>query len=63
MTSSELPDRDELLLEAGRACVERAAGQLRAALNAYERAAADPECIDHLTAVIEDVEALSERDA
>jgi len=58
-----MSDRDELLLENGRAVIERAAGMLRAALNAYERAAADPGVLDDLREAIDLVEMLSERDA
>jgi len=58
-----MSDRDELLLENGRAVIERAASMLRAGLGAWQRAGADPECIDHLAAVVEEVELLSERDA
>lgn len=56
-------ERDEILLENGRACIERAASQLRAARDAYERADADAGIRSWLECTIQDVEALADVDA
>jgi len=58
-----MPARDELLLEAAQACIVRAASKLRAALDAYTRAGADPGVVDDLREAIDLVELLADCDA